>query len=93
MKPLSFTANSLKILVVCILVCAAGQSVFSDNHEPPAWFTETPSNPEYYYGVGTSEESMTDAEANARATLILGIAATVDTEVKSYLKARGDRCR
>ena len=89
MKSISFTAKSLKILVVCILVCTAGQSVFSDNHKPPAWFTETPSDPEYYYGVGTSRESMTDAEANARAALILGIAATVNTEVKNYLRARG----
>ena len=89
MKPTNFTANSLKILVVCILVCAAGQKASSDNHKPPAWFTETPSDLGYYYGAGMSRESMTEAEANARAALILSIAATVNTEVKNYLIARG----
>ena len=89
MQPLSFTANSLRILVVCLIACTAVQNALSLEGGPPVWFTETPSDSEYYYGVGTSRENMTDAEADARAALILGIAATVNAEVKNYLSARG----
>lgn len=89
MKTFHFTTNFLGFLIACLLACAAAQNADCLDEEPPTWFKETPSDPEYYYGVGTSRESMTDAEADARASLILGIAATVDTEVKNYLKTRG----
>ena len=89
MKTFHFTTNFLRLFITCLLACAASQNASSLDEEPPTWFKETPSDSEFYYGVGTSRESMTDAEADARAALILGIAATVDTEVKNYLRTRG----
>lgn len=89
MKTFHFTTSFLRLLIACLLMCAASQNANSLDEEPPDWFKETPSDSEYYYGVGTSRESMTDAEADARAALILGIAATVNTEVKNYLRGRG----
>ena len=89
METFHFTTNFLRLLIACLLACAAARNASSLDEEPPTWFKETPSDSEYYYGVGTSRESMTDAEADARAALILGIAATVNTEVKNYLRARG----
>ena len=88
MKTFHFTTNFLRFLIACLFACGTAQNASSLDEEPPTWFTETPSDSEYYYGVGTSRESMMDAEADARATLILGIAATVDAEVKNYLRAR-----
>ena len=87
-KPCRLFLSFLIFLIVYLLPCAAVYGASRADDEPPVWYKETPSDLNYYYGVGSSTESMTDAETEARAALILGIAATVHTDVKSYLRSR-----
>ena len=68
--------------------CSRVYDASSADDEPPVWYKETPSHSDYYYGVGSSTESMPDAATEARAALILGIAATVHADVKNYLRSR-----
>ena len=79
------TVISLVSILVYALVCPA----YSRSDEPD-WYKKTPKESEYYYGVGFSTESINDAENDARADLILGIAVTIHVEVEQVYRSTDD---
>ena len=76
-------SQEIVISVASILVYAMACVEYSEA-DPPIWYTETPNNYDYYYGVGHSKESIEDAEAKARKALIMGIAFTIHAEVEQH---------
>ena len=82
-------SKRIVISVTSILVYAMACVAYSET-EPPSWFTKTPNDDDYYYGVGYSKESIEDAEAKAREALIMGITVTIHVEVEQYSQSVDD---
>ena len=62
----------LILCVASLLICAL--VTFSCTHtHPPKWFNDTPDDKKYYYGVGSSSESIDEAEEKAREDLVKNI--------------------
>lgn len=82
-------SKEIVLSVASILFYTIAYAAYSEA-EPPNWFMETPNDENNYYGVGHSKESMEDAEAKARETLIMGIAVTIHAEVEQYSESVDD---